>query len=231
MPDEIGKGIYYALLPPGSLWQPKPGGDLEKLIIGMADGEKTIRDLLGSIADFRNPAKTPILSDLEREYGIEPDETEAESIRRARLASAKAGVQNTGRREFLESQLRTAGFDVYVHANEPPVDPAFMIDLYADWIICGDADAYCGADDCVCGDSYVDLIVNGPPDPEYAITSETWSWPLFFMIGGLATRNGLGELTDVALADIALDRYDEFIRTVMKYKPAETWAIIYIRFS
>jgi hypothetical protein len=156
----ISRQVLEALLPPGSLWIPEDGAGFDQLLGGLAQSDETVREFLASLARLRSPELTPILDDLEREYGIIPDDTLTEAIRRARLLAVKTATSGNGTADFMQAQLRAAGFDVYVHVNNPPVDPRlFLFDAPA--TICGNATAICGTSAAYCGGTRGALVVNG----------------------------------------------------------------------
>lgn len=127
MPNSISKQTYSALLPPGPLGEPKAGGDLDLLLDGMADNADLVAAFLADLADIRNPNKTPIFEDLEREYGIKPNENVPTVDRIARLARKVYQGQKIDSPDDLQDALDAAGFDLQVHLNDPPVDPAIFL--------------------------------------------------------------------------------------------------------
>jgi len=154
--------VIDALLPPGPLWVPTVDGHLDKLLDGISDNEIPIQEFLAQLAYTRIPGKTPILDDADKEWGLIPNPDLSEAERRARLLSAKTANKNDGTDTFIQEKLRLAGFDVYVHRNNPPVNPAlFISDEFL--VVCGAASAVCGAASAVCGAGGAggDLIVNG----------------------------------------------------------------------
>ncbi|MCK5127588.1 MAG: hypothetical protein KAR42_15130 [candidate division Zixibacteria bacterium] len=138
-------------------------GDLDKLLDGISDNQIPIQEFLAQLAYTRIPGKTPILDDADKEWGLIPNPDLSEDERRARLLSAKTSNKNEGTDTFIQEKLRLAGFDVYVHRNNPPINPAlFLSDDFL--VVCGGSeDATCGEADAVCGSGGAggDLIVNG----------------------------------------------------------------------
>lgn len=163
MPNSPYRPVIDVILPPGPQWVPTVDGDLDKLLDGISDNQIPIKEFLAQLAYTRSPGKTPILDDAEKEWGLifNPDLTEPE--RRARLLSAKTSNKNDGTDTFIQEKLRLAGFDIYVHRNNPPVNPAlFIYDAFL--VVCGGSeDATCGETDAVCGSGGAggDLVVNG----------------------------------------------------------------------
>lgn len=153
--------VIKSLLPKGPLWRPDWVKDLEKYYQGIADFSKTIKDFLAGLADLRNPYKTPLLEELEKDYGHRPNEFVTEAERRAYIASLMAGEKPNGSRDYLQKRLHQAGFtNLFVHENNPAVDPALIaIDRYL--LYCGDSNAYCGEPTAELGAFSSELIVNG----------------------------------------------------------------------
>jgi hypothetical protein len=85
--------------------------------------ENTSYEFLKDLAYIRDPWLTPYLSDLEKEYGVVSDLTLSDTERRSQLAAIVYAPVNSGTREDLEIILNTAGFNVEVKANDPPVSP------------------------------------------------------------------------------------------------------------
>lgn len=58
----------------------------------------------------------------------------------------------------------------------------------------------------------------------YQVPTNPKDWPLVFFVGGDATRNINGELTDIEVAEIPAERKEEFQTIILRYKPVHTWA-------
>lgn len=165
------KDILSSLLPDGSLWQLAEGGGLDLFLEGMGNNEERIREFLADLAHIRNPDKTPILSDLEREYGIKTNNNITEANRRAQLAGIMYARRANGSRDFLQDQLRRASFNVYVYDNAPAVDPDGLITGLAQ-IYCGEPLAQCGEPLAQCASFDGEYIVNGDifiTNPNYIV--------------------------------------------------------------
>jgi hypothetical protein len=114
---------------PGTISIVVTEGGFAQLISGSALNWQTVRDWLYDIGFIRDPYKTPILSDLEKEYGIFPDTNLTEQERRDKLAAVKYARAGTGTIDDLQTALDRAfpdsGFTVY--NNDPAQDPATVI--------------------------------------------------------------------------------------------------------
>ena len=151
--------VIAALLPRGPIWRPVIGADFDNLLTGIATNWRTVQEFLGFLAHIRDPYLTNILSDLEKEYGVLPESTATDSERRQTLAAVKYAKPGTGTDDDLETMLRAAGFDVNVYRNDPPIDPALLINQFQ--MIAGNTIAVCGNENSYCGLYGGDLVVNG----------------------------------------------------------------------
>ena len=271
MPDTISRAIIDALIPEGSAWNVAPDGDLDHLYDGMAENVEYIVSQLSILSDIRDPSTTPILSDLEREYGISTNTNLTESQRRESLAALVFQGENNGSKDDLQSVLQAAGFDVQVHENSPAVDPDNFLNNIFLMVADGD-NAYAGfyptipgVYTSIAGKTGGSLLVNGAtyiqrPDyisvangdymyagngnayagkyedltqtlVIYPIPDDPNSWPFFFFVGGDATRNVSGELTDIEFVNIPTERREEFERLILKYKPIHTWAGLMVNYT
>jgi hypothetical protein len=104
------------------------------------------------------PATTRSLESWEEQFAILRP-SGVESIRRnaVDLAWKLKGGQS---REYLQTKLQEAGFDLQVHENNPVIDPANFISS-GFVMTCGDSWGVCGNDDAFCGKSGGYLLVNG----------------------------------------------------------------------
>jgi hypothetical protein len=224
----LSRAVLDALLPGGSLWAPEDGGGLDQILDGIADSDETVREFLDGLARLRSPLYTPILDDLEREFGIVPDDTLSDAVRRARLFVVKTAGSSTGSADYVESKLRAAGFDVRVHINFPAVDPALFIEFAASGIFNNASAVFNGAG-VQFGGARGSLLVNGPiyynqQKVVYETPAGSEYWPLVFFIGGEATRDPVtGALTSIDQAVLPIERKEEFIRLVIQYKPLFSW--------
>lgn len=208
--SDILRALIDSILPPGPLWNPEEDGDLDKLLDGMADNSAIVYEFLLQLAKITNPAESPLslLPDLEKEFGILTNLNSSEPERRAQIASIKYSRGGNGSKDFLEDSLQTGGFDVFVHENDPPVDPAPLMD---------------GAPG-----SVVDYVLAGIRDAvPVVLTSE--DWPLIFFVGGAAVRDGVtNELLSIAYAAIPIDSLSIFNKIVKRIMPLHSWAVFKI---
>jgi len=198
-------------LPPGLLWEPEEEEKLDQLLDGIADNMEFLRAFLVDIKDIRNPNKTTILSDLEKEYGIPTNSLISEATRRQRLAQLAYREQGTGTIDDLQNVFDNSGFNVFVY------DPAVILDQLFQ-MVAGGGNAYAGRDDAFAGRSGGVLLVNGEifktrkiftsvagtiyagighgageyddviiERIEYPIPTEAGDWPFVFFVGGTAT--------------------------------------------
>lgn len=259
----ISRSTLNALLPEGAFWQPAAESDYDLLIEGIASNTEVNYQVLKQLACIRCPESTPMLDDLELEYGIIPAILATEAERRSRLEAFIYRRAGSGAWDLLQSKLREAGFtDVYVHPNDPAVDPNIFL-AQAFNMVCGDLlpggnDAQCGEPEAICARVGGELLVNGDlfksvpnyvnlcgeplatcdatvqagdfdgyksqlQDITYSIPTESGYWPLIFFVGGPATRDIDGYLTEIEFYTLPIERRLEFRRTILKFKPMHSW--------
>lgn len=86
--------------------------------------------------------------------------------------------------------------------------------------LCGELVVQCG-DDVLCGDfdGYKSLAV----DIDYVVPTESGYWPLIFFVGGPATRDITGAITEIQFYSVPFERRTEFRRIILKFKPLFSW--------
>jgi len=103
------------------------GGGLNQLLKGIAANHEVIWEFLKTLKWIREPSRTAVLDDLEREYGIWPNSVLTDQARRDKLAAVKYARVGTGSKDNLQTALHTAGFDeLFVWENSPAQDPAIF---------------------------------------------------------------------------------------------------------
>lgn len=269
--DTISRKVFTLLLPDGSIWNPEVDKDFDLLLDGMGDNAEGVRLFNEQLAFIRNPQKTPILSDLEKEYGISSDERLTEQERRDRLEVQKTSNDSDGTDDDMQKFLRDAGFDVFVHQNSPAVNPAIFLDQNFNMVADGDNAyagfipvsgppstafagrlggellvngalftqtpaylVYAGAPTAICGNDEAIVgrfdILNLTPIA-YEVPAESGYWGLIYFVGGLATRDGSGFITDIETAEIPISREQEFKRMILKYRPLHSWAALIVNYT
>lgn len=102
-------------------------GGLAQLIAGMADSSEALRQVLYTVGAIRDPHKTPILSDLEKEFGVTTDLTISETDRRDKLAAVKYARAGNATIDNMQTALDRSFPDLFtVYANDPAQNPAFV---------------------------------------------------------------------------------------------------------
>jgi hypothetical protein len=167
-----------SLHPDGAFWAPKPGGDYDKVLDALADFEAGLFDDLVLLGKLRDPDATPILSDLEREYGLLPNEALSEEERRAQLRSIVYARRGTGSIDDLQRRLDAAGFDLTVHSNSPAVDPNVIISGDAP-MQAGEPLAQAGEPSAQAGEFSGELVVNSAIDDSAFSLPDIGPWPIF----------------------------------------------------
>jgi hypothetical protein len=188
--------------PKGWAWDPKPDDDLDKLLQVMEDIEDGVIEDGQALADIMDPQKTNQLSDLEKEYGILPLDSATEQERRDDVQAQKTSRGGSGAWDYIQAKLRESGFtDVYVHPNDPAVDPNIFLDQ-AFQMVANGANAFAGRDDAFAGRVGGELLVNGD-----LFTQR----PKYTMVCG-------GSFASAGNDDALCGRFDELERIPIEYK-------------
>lgn len=108
----LARAFIDGIWPQGSAWRPAPGLDLDHLLDGMAGNVQSEHDFLATLCCIRSPARTFLLDDLEREYGISKNENLTVPQRTAILEERKYNRQGTATKPNLQAALDLAGFGV-----------------------------------------------------------------------------------------------------------------------
>lgn len=177
--DRYFKTLFWALMPRGAIWAPVDAGELDKILDALAARTLAVAGDLDNLKNVRRPELTKFLDELEREFGVVFNPALTEEQRRANLLIAATQRGNIKTSDYLESILRGAGFDVYVHINNPPVDPApFIFEAYAMYF--GDEESFIfGEDTAYFGGIGGYLIVNGELAREISVYSMTFGSDYF----------------------------------------------------
>ena len=159
MPDPLLKKAIDAVWPRGSAWTQKIGGGMEGLLLGVGDSLELVRTKLATLATLRDPELTGQLDELEIDFGVVPDPTLTDAVRRSRLAARINAEQAAGTRDRMERELQAAGFDLFVYANDPAVDPRQFATSFA--TVAGGDEAFAGEPRAVAEVFLAAVIVNG----------------------------------------------------------------------
>jgi len=159
----ISRRLLNALLPDGPPWYPKKNEDFDKFLNGLSLNIENLLLYLEQLSNVRNPYNIPIelLPDLEKEYGIITKNNISIETRRMQLAVKIYTNGGTGSPDDLQNALRGAGFDVYVHPNDPAIDPAILLDQNFQVTIGDPVSAYIGDPNAYFGKFGGYLLVNG----------------------------------------------------------------------
>ena len=159
MPDPLLKKAIDAVWPRGSAWTQKVGGGMEGLLLGIGDSLELVRTKLMTLAKLRNPELTEQLDELEIDFGVVPDPTLTDAVRRSRLMARINAEQAAGTRDRMERELQAAGFDLFVYSNDPAVDPRQFATSFA--TVAGGDEAFAGEPSAVAEVFLALIIVNG----------------------------------------------------------------------
>ncbi len=161
MKSSVSRSAIVASLPKGAFWRPKINGFFDKLLDGLGENFEKIRLFLAKLSTLREPTKTLILADLEKEFGILTSTNITEAVRREQLKAKKYRTAGNGTEDDLQDALDSAGFNVIVTQNDPAVDPAIFLNEAFGATLGNDA-AHLGRVDAFFSVFGGELIVNGP---------------------------------------------------------------------
>jgi hypothetical protein len=236
------KSVFEALLPPGAIWRPKPDGDFDRLLAGMGDNAQEIYEFFEDLAHVRDPRRTTILSDLEKEYGIITNPALPEADRITQLLAVKYAVPDTASWEHVQDKLRAAGFTgIVVTPNDPAIDPDIIISapgggelLVNGELVINQTPAYLAQANgdntfaanglAVCG-----YFVNVDREIyQYSIPDAWRYWRFFGFIGGAAS--GWPGSPAIALHNVNYKLESTLKRLILGYKPEHSWAVLRINY-
>ena len=180
----------------------RDSGGYQLILEGIGDNVEAMYDNISRLAYIREPEKTDILDDLEREYGILKDDNLTEAERREYLSGVKYARAGTGGLDYLQNALNNAGFAVQVHSNTPAINP---ISMYVGGL----------------------LIVNKSFDEDEDPLGMTYQerWAFTFFIGGNATRADDGRITSITPVVLTTDEQKAMAKIVLKHKPEHSWCV------
>jgi hypothetical protein len=209
-----------ALLPPGPIWKIKVGGDLDSKLEALGESLDTPSDFLGDLAFISDPDKTPIFEDLEREYGIKPNENVSDADRLARLKRIVYQGEKIDSPDDLQDALNDAGFtDLQVHLNDPAVDPDLFLNQNFTMVAGGD-NAYAGFIPSGGGDS---TAIAGLSGGEWVVNGE-----IFFQSPAV-TMQASGDNAFAGNANAVAGAFDTVNTTALEYEtpPADYWPLTF----
>ena len=146
--SELLRGAIDAILPEGGIWRVLTGGDLDKLLDGSAENWGTLATYMERLATVRNPDGTLFLSELEKEFGIIPNEELTDEQRRDTLRPRVYERGGNASKDIMQNALVSAGFDVEVYENDPNFfpDPIFQMLAGGPNAFAGNEGAFAGVD-------------------------------------------------------------------------------------
>ncbi len=147
--------IYKLLLPKSHAFSLFVDNNMRKFFVSLSALPADFRNYINSIYLDLFPSTTRSLELWNKTFGITKKNSTSGDLSSAWLAT---GGQSP---YYLENLLRSAGFDVQVHINEPAIDPALLLN-YVPIMFCGSSNSYAGYEGSVCGFTGGELLVNGP---------------------------------------------------------------------
>jgi hypothetical protein len=224
--SDIFSNLVRQLYPTGRVWYQKKGGVFYNLHVSINRTYIRFVEACRLTIDSALPDNDNFDENdcalWEFRLGLVTNTSLSLDVRRQAILRKMAYPSNIKPRQnglFIESQLRLAGFDVYVHENIRPYrTPADIIAISFNNTQHGGVTQH--GDGTQHGSLGFDVIANlAVPNEQYSTGSNLW--PTFF-IGG----ETLGEL-----ATIDENRLIEFKELILKSKPAHTVVYTFINFT
>jgi len=220
------------LLPTGLVWRMPKDGFFEKLSKGLARSEARVYADAVSVLDSALPDNDNFTAedatDWERRLGLITNTNNTLETRKQVIKRKMAHPGTIRARQnylYIEGQLQLAGFDVYVHENRFPYGDGSYYTLTPEQAS-GVADQEVQYGDLQYGDfqygGTISSLVANYIDEDFDNTFNVGNNLRFtFFIGGPY----LGEY-----ADVPLDRKDEFRQLILRLKPVQCVAYLFINY-
>jgi hypothetical protein len=228
--------VLINLLPKGALWQPNPEGDFQKLLAGIGDAMQGAYSAVDALAYIRDPRRTSLLRDLEKDYGQPYISSLSELQRRSNLAAIKYARKTTNSWESLQDLLVNAGFtDALVIPNGPVIDPDIILaangelivngPIYSsqrpNYLMCAGGDiAYAGHDRAYAGS----WLTMQRTSQSYDVGDIPQRWPFVFFVGSVKSGTWPSAPTVTAL-DVPSEQ-EYFLKQLLLSKPSKMWCVL-----
>lgn len=167
--------------PEGPPHEPKEDGDYAKWRDATATNFETIRQDVINLKFIRDPSHTPVLDDLELEFGRQKNDNLTEAQRREILETDRFKKETNAQDDDLQTLLDKAGFDLTVYQNSPDgpaIDPAIILDQNFQMQAMEGTNYYAGNTLAYAGRLGGDLLVNSTilsGTPAYFGADEMWA--------------------------------------------------------
>lgn len=237
--SNIIKSQYIAMQPEGPLGSIKAGSDEDLMYDGLAEDTMTVYDWLISTGDIRNPYKTPILEDLEWEYGIRANKTLFVEERRRNLAALVYAKKSNGDLDGMQDALVKRGFTTaQVFDNNPVTDTETVSMTNGEYVVNGVIyKQYVGyqyrampSDNvqqiCCSVDTHRSAGALKDVKTEYTYLPQG-NFAKIFFVGASVIRDGVTDkITHVTPIQVPIRLRTSFLESILRYKPLDTWAMI-----
>jgi len=217
------------LFPTGRAFRIPPGGQFEKLISGLAKSESRAYDdavsILNSLLPDNDFFTSDDATDWERRLGLITNPSVSLADRKAALIRKINHPGTIKARQnylYVQQQLQDAGFNVYVYENIFLPGPITKTPLQVS-LVSGNVfqlgDRQLGQ--LQSGETYFQKVVNYIDEQLDSIFDEGSNLRNTFFIGGIPIGT---------YANVDVNRKNEFRQLILKLKPAQTVAYLFINF-
>jgi len=241
MTSNIIKKQYIAMQPEGVIGNIKTDSDEDLMYDGLSKDFMTVYEWLVNIASLRDPYKTPILEDLEWEYGIKANSILSVDERRRNLAAIVYAKKSNGDIDGLGEALVKQGFiSAKVFDNNPVTDTTAITVTNGEYVVNGQifkqvvgykyrciptAPEFTQQ---ICCSTFKNQSAGSVKDvkTEYTYVPQGDFSKIFF-VGASVVRDGVSdEITQINPVTVPIHLRGAFLETILRYKPLDTWALI-----
>lgn len=212
--------------PSGPAHEPKEDGFYANWRNAVGEIFELIREDIKSLKFIRDASHTPVLEDLEREYGRVANQNLTEDERRELLEADSFKKRTNATDQDLQSLLDKQGYNLTVYNNSPDgpaIDPALLLDQDFQMQALNGTNYYAGNVDAFAKRTGGELLVNGD-DTIYPVPATADNWPFVFFIAGDAIFDPVtGEILTVERGQIPSTQRQQFETLVLKFKPLYSW--------
>lgn len=247
---DVIKKATTQLFPNGRAFRRKVGGDLEKLSAALSESEaRTVDDIKGllfTILPDNSNFDDDDATDWEIRLGLPISSASLEVRKQAiiRKMNHPGTIPARQHPEYIQGQLQDAGFDVYVHENlNPTISPiAFAVQPYAGYANMGNynmgqvnmASPTSIATGLTTAKVNMGMFNMGQKNMGIFYTNKVANQVVaeedygFNYGGSFKSSFFIGAETAGEFAEVDADRETEFRQLILKLKPANTIAFIFI---
>jgi hypothetical protein len=225
--------VIDSAFPEGPPHEPKEDGSYANWRDAVGSNFETIREDVKNLIYIRDPSHTPILDDLEREFGRTKNVNLTEDERRDQLEADRFKKRTNATDDDLQKLLDKQGFNLTVYNNSPEgpaIDPDIVLFESFQLQAKANTNYYAGNETAFASALGGELLVNGD-EFSYPIPATAANWPFVFFVGGNARFDPItGEITGIARTNILSSRQQQLETLILKFKPLHAWCGLIVNY-